>query len=97
MGLPESCEDLVLDLLGDLVPHNGLELWLLQAEIWEDETRVIRIQLPHDSVLRAQTEKVPLPDGVEGRFCCISDSLIYLVVVSRHNITVSYEDSGHLP
>ena len=46
MGLPDSREDPVLDLLGDLVPHNGLKLWLLQAEIWEDGTIVCRIELP---------------------------------------------------
>ena len=95
--LPDSRQDPGLDLLGDLVPHNGLELRLLQTEIREDETLVVWILLPHDSELRAQIEEVPLPDGVEGLFGCIIDSLIYLEAVSHQKITVSHEDSGRLP
>ena len=41
MGLPDSLEDPGLDLLGNLVPHDGLELWLLQADVQEEETLMV--------------------------------------------------------
>ena len=43
MSLPDSQEDPGLDLLGDLVPSNGLQLPLLQAKIWEGGTLVGQI------------------------------------------------------
>ena len=51
VSLPDCREDPSLDLLGDLVSNNGLELRLLQAEIWEDGTLVCWIELPHDGGL----------------------------------------------
>ena len=51
VSLPDYREDPSLDLLGDLVSHNGLELWLLQAEIRKDGTLICRVELPHDSGL----------------------------------------------
>ena len=67
--LPDSLEAPIFDLLGSLVPHDGLELWLLQADIQEEGTLVSWVQLPHDHVLGTQRKKVPLPDGVEGSWC----------------------------
>ena len=51
VSLPDSLEDPILDLLGDVVSHNRLELRLLQAEIWEDGTLVGWNELPHDGGL----------------------------------------------
>ena len=69
MCLPDSLEDLGLNLLGDLVSHNGLELWLLQADVREEETQIVWVQLPHNRVFGTQQEQVPLPDGAEGSLC----------------------------
>ena len=54
MRLPDSLEDLGLNLLGDLVLHDRLELWLLQADVWEEETLVVWVQLLHNCVLGTQ-------------------------------------------
>ena len=54
MSLPESREDFGLNLWGDLVSHDGLELWLLQADVWEEETLVVWVHLPHNRVLGTQ-------------------------------------------
>ena len=62
MCLPDSQEDLGLNLLGDLVSHDGLELWLLQADVRKKETLVVWVQLPHNCVLGTQREQVPLPN-----------------------------------
>ena len=51
MNLPDCHEDPCLDLLGDLISYNGLELRLLQAEIREEGTLVDWIELPHDGWL----------------------------------------------
>ena len=58
MELPDSLEDLGLNLLGNLVPHDGLELWLLQADVWEEETLVVWVQLPHYNVLGTKGKKI---------------------------------------
>ena len=54
MCLPDSQEDLGLNLLEDLVSHNGLELWLVQADVREKEALVVWVQLPHNCVLGTQ-------------------------------------------
>ena len=41
MSLPVSCEDLGLNVLENLFPNDGLELWLLQEDVWEEETLVV--------------------------------------------------------
>ena len=71
MTLPDSREDLGLNLWGDLVPHDELELWLLQADVREKKTLVVWVQLPHYHVLGTQGKEVPLPDGMEGLWCCV--------------------------
>ena len=48
VNLPDCHEDPSLDLLGDLVSHDGLELRLLQAEIRKDGTLICRVELPYD-------------------------------------------------
>ena len=77
MGLPESREDPIFDLLGDLVSHNGLDLWLLHAEIREQGTLVDWVELPQDGVLRTQVEEVPFPDREEGLWYCVSSGNFY--------------------
>ena len=50
MGLSGRYEDPDFDVLRDQVPHNGLQVRLLQAEVQEDEILI----------------QVPIPDGEEG-------------------------------
>ena len=97
MGLSDSLKDLVLNLLENLVPHNGLELWLLQADVREEETLVIWVQLPHDSVLRTQREQVPIPDGVEGSMCSVCHGVVDVVAMGCQLVCVSHEDHLALP
>ena len=54
MSLPDSREDLGLNLWGDLVSHDGLELWLLQADVREEQTLVVGVQLPYNRVFGTQ-------------------------------------------
>ena len=86
-----------MDLLGNLVPHDRLELWRLQADVREEETLMVWVKLPYDSVLRIQREEVPLPDGVEGLWCCICHSIFYLVAMASQIVCVSHKYSGCLP
>ena len=97
MSLPDSLEDPGLDLLGNLVPHDGLELWLLQTDVWEEETLAVLVQLPQYCVLGTQGKKVPLPDGVEGSWCRVCHGIFYLVVMACQIVRVSHEDYGTLP
>ena len=97
MCLPDSQEDLGLNLLGDLVSHDGLELWLLQADVREEETLVVWVQLPHNCVLGTQQEQVSLPDGVEGSLCCLYHDILYLVAVASRIVRVSHEDHQTRP
>ena len=97
MSLPDCREDPSLDLLGDLVSHNGLKLWLLQAEIWEDWTLVCWVKLPQDGVLCTQIEEVHFPDGEEGLWCCVSHRIFYLVAMASQIVRISHEDNGRLP
>ena len=90
MCLPDSREDPLLDLQGNLFPHNGLKLRLLQAEIREDGTLILRNKLPHDGGLRTQIEEVPLPDGEEGLWCCVSGGLFYLVAMTSQIVRASH-------
>ena len=92
MSLPDSREDLSLNLLGNLVPHDGLELWLLQADVREKKTLVVWVQLPHYRVLGTLGEKVPLPDWVEGSWCYICHSFLYLVVMASQIVCISHQD-----
>ena len=57
VGLPDSREDPILDLLGDLVSHDGLELWLLQADVREEGTLVSCVKLPYYCVLGTQGKR----------------------------------------
>ena len=97
MSLPASPEDPILDLLGDLVSHNGLELWLLQADVWEEETLMVWVKLPHNSVPRTQREQVPLPDGVEGSLSSVCHGLVEIVAVACHPVCIGHEDYLTLP
>ena len=97
MSLPDSREDLGLNLWGDLVSHDGLELWLLQADIWEERTLIGWVQLPHHPVLGTQGEKVPVPDRVGGLWCCVCHGILYLVAMASQIICISHEDDGQLP
>ena len=86
MSLRDSCEDLSLNLLGNLVPHDGLELWLLQADVLEKETLEVWVQLPHYCVLGTQGKKVPLLDRVEGH------SILYLMAMASQIVRVSHKN-----
>ena len=71
MRLPDSHEYPLLDIRGDLVSHDGLKLWLLQAEIREEGTLIGWVELPHEGGLRTQIEQIPFPDGEEGLWHCV--------------------------
>ena len=97
MCLPDSREDLLLDIQGNLFPHNGLKLQVHLADIRKDGTVILQIKLPHDGGLRTQIEKVPLPDGEEGLWHCVVSGLIYFVAMCCQQISISHEDCGCLP
>ena len=92
MCLPDSLEDLGLNLLGDLVSHDGLELWLLQADVWEKEALVVWVQLPHYCVLGTKGKKIPLPD-----WYWVYHSILYLLAMASQIVHVSHEDHLTLP
>ena len=97
MSVPNSHEDLGLNLWGDLVSHDGLELWLLQADVREEETLVVWVQLPHNRVLGTQREQVPLPNRAEGSLCSVCNGVIDIVAMGCQLIRVSHEDHLALP
>ena len=97
MGLPDSHEDFSLNLWGDLVSHDGLELWLLQADVRKEETLVVWVQLPHNHVLGTQREQVPLPNRAEGSLCSVCNEVIDIVAMGCQLIRVSHEDHLALP
>ena len=97
MCLPDSLEDLGLNLLGDLVSHDGLELWLLQADVRKKETLVVWVQLPHNRVLGTQREQVSLPDGAEGSFSCVCHGILDIVAMDFQIVRISHEDHLALP
>ena len=78
IGLSGSNEDPDFDVLRDQVPYNGLQVWLLQAKVREDEILVCGIQLLKKCGLWIQVKQVSLPDGEEGSLGCVGKSLIYL-------------------
>ena len=95
--LSGSNEDPVFDVLRDRVPHDGLQVWLLQATgVQKDRTLVTGIQFPENSGLRILSKQVPLPDREEGSLSCVGKSLIYFVAVIHHLIGISHEDGGRL-
>ena len=86
-----------MDLLGNLVPHDGLELWLLQTDVREEETLVVWVQLPYNSVLRIQGEQVPFPDWVEGSMFSVCHGVVDIVVMACQPVCISCEDYLTLP
>ena len=56
IGLTGSYEDPDFDVLRDPVPHGGLQVWLLQAGVWEYETLVCGIQIPMNCGLWTKKE-----------------------------------------
>ena len=86
-----------MSLLGDLVSHDGLELWLLQADVWEKEALVVWVQLPHNRVLGTQRKQVSFPDGAEGSSRSICHSILDIVAMRCQLIRVSHEDHLALP
>ncbi len=66
IGLSGSYEDPDFDVLRDPVPHDGLQVQLLQAGVREDKTLVCGIQIPTNCGLWTQKIQVPLLDWEEG-------------------------------
>ena len=97
MSLPDSQDDLSLNLWGDLVFHDGLELWLLQADVWEEETLIVWVQLPHNHVLGTQREKDSFPDGAEGSFSCVCHGILDIVLIGCQIVCISHKDHLALP
>ena len=97
MSLPDSHEDLGLNLLGGLVSHDGLELWLLQANVREEENLVVWVQLPYNCVLETHREQVSLPDGAEGSFSCVCYGILDIVAIGCQIVRISHEDHMALP
>ena len=97
MSLPDSREDLSLNLWGDLVSHDGLELWPLQADVREEDTLVVWVQLPHNCVLGTQREQVSLPDGMEGSLCSVCHGVLNLVAMACQIVRVGHEDHLAMP
>ena len=65
-GLVYSAGDPEFDFRIHCVPQDGLQVRGLQAALQEEETLVLWIDLPQDSVLRVQVVDVPLLDWAEG-------------------------------